>query len=108
MDGLKANHFPENFIPAGKENAIFQKDLAFVLNVDIRTCRKLVEQARRRGSPVCSCSRGYYMPRTAGEAAEYVHAQKARIRTAQTVLKPVEEFVKNEKASTPELFGVDG
>lgn len=108
MEVLKANHFIENFIPDGKENRITQKDLAYVLDVDLRTCRKLVEQARRRGVPICSSTRGYYLPKTAAEAAEYIHTQKARIRTSKAVLKPVEEFVKKEKASKPELFGVDG
>lgn len=55
------NDYILGFIPNGKENAISNKQLACRMNVDTRTVRKLVEEARQRGNPICSGDEGYWI-----------------------------------------------
>lgn len=54
----------EDFIPKGYENAISRSELARLLNVDDRTLRDMVENARAHGTPILNMQdgKGYFIP----------------------------------------------
>lgn len=58
----------------GKENAIPARELAAVLNCDIRTVAELVQKERREGKPICAMCRGrsgYYLAANQDELDGY-------------------------------------
>lgn len=56
----------------GAENAQTAKALAAALGLsDVRSVTRQVECERLRGIPICACSGGYYLPRSATELASY-------------------------------------
>lgn len=64
-----------DYLLPGKENARTGKDLANVLNCDVRDISAKVERERRKGQPIiASCdpeNPGYYLAATAEELQEY-------------------------------------
>lgn len=76
----------EQFIPNGASHAISQKRLAYILQCSLRDVRLMVEQARRRGVPICSSCDGthggYFMPLSQAEAKGYIFMQNHRIESA--------------------------
>ncbi len=86
-----------DFIPDGKKNAISMADLAAATNLDTRTVRALVHNARSKGAVICStCDNdngGYYMPLDVSEAMPYYKQQLSRIRSANTALAAVAEYI---------------
>ena len=69
----------------GKENARTASELAQLTGLTPREVTRLIEQARRRGAPICasgdnSC-RGYYKAATPAELAQYTRALNRRLHT---------------------------
>lgn len=87
------------FIPRGINNAITQSDLSSVLNIDKRTIRAMVYQARKNGTVICSTpdseSGGYYLPESPKEAVPYVKFQQARIHSATEALRSAVKYVED-------------
>lgn len=54
----------EDFIPDGHENTISRRELARLLNVDDRTLRDMIEDARARGTAILNMQdgKGYFIP----------------------------------------------
>lgn len=58
----------------GKENARTARELAAVLNCDIRTVAELVQKERREGKPICAMCQGrsgYYLAADQDELDNY-------------------------------------
>lgn len=89
-----------NFIPKGRENAIFMNELAKNTGLDKRTVRKLVFNARVSGKVICSTSEkdtgGYYLPLNAEKAQPYYRQQLARINSATAALQSVINYIGGE------------
>lgn len=100
-DFLKKDIDLTELIPTGRANAISMRELSERLNVDTRTTRALIQQARANGAAICSDweNGGYYMPLHVGEAIAYLNQQRARIKSAEAALKGVEKYL--------QLFAVD-
>ena len=69
----------------GKENARTASELAQLTGLTPREVTRLIEQARRRGEPICasgdnSC-RGYYKAATPAELAQYTRSLNRRLHT---------------------------
>ncbi len=62
-------------LKVGKENAITGKDLAALLNCDIREITAHIEAERRAGQPICASAAGshggYYLAANDEELQEY-------------------------------------
>lgn len=87
-----------DFIPTGKDNAISCRALAARAGLSERDVQEAVLHARADGNPICSGSRGYFMPRDAAEALSYLCAQVNRIRSGTLALRSVRDFVRREGA----------
>ncbi|MBR5088289.1 MAG: hypothetical protein IK093_02565 [Ruminiclostridium sp.] len=86
------------FLPVGIENAISQEELSIRTGRTKRENRAAILEARSKGVPICSAEEGYWIARTADEAARYYRRQMARIITGFVALKPIKRFIVNEGA----------
>lgn len=91
------NDYILGFIPNGKENAISNKQLAYRMNVDTRTVRKLIEEARQRGNPICSGDEGYWIgdkediKRTLKRLYSQIRMMNCTIKGLELALSDVDE-----------------
>lgn len=90
----------------GKENARTGKDLANVLNCDVREISARVEKERRQGQPIiASCDPeqpGYYLAETAEEVQQYcarLHHRAGEIfKTRRALLKAAHSLPPEQEA----------
>ena len=78
------------YLRHGEQNAVSMAELARLLNISPRACRRAVEAERLTGKLILSSERGYFLPGE-GETgcAEIVRFQRrtaARIRASQAIL----------------------
>ena len=94
---MKKDNLTE-LITIGRANAISMLELSERLNVDARTTRALIQQARANGAAICSDweNGGYYMPLNVDEARAYLNQQRARIRSANAALRGVRDFIRGD------------
>ena len=92
-----------DFIPHGRKNAISGVDLQTVLNLDSRTVKKMIADARLNGAVICSIldrdNGGYFLPKSPDEAIEYVRTEQKRIESAKRALEAAEKYI-----SSPEEY----
>lgn len=86
------------FIPRGRDNMISGSDLAQLTQLDSRTVKQLIANARTKGKVICSSLEGnrggYFIPDSPEEAVEYVRTERSRISSAIAALRPAEEYIK--------------
>lgn len=84
-------------IPHGKNKALSMKEISVRAGTDLRTTRKMVEIARKKGVPLCSdCDRsggGYYFPTDVSEALPCRQQMRARISSGVQSLKAIEKYI---------------
>jgi biotin operon repressor len=56
----------------GKENAIVSKQLKSLVGTKRSEVCRIVSRLRREGVPICSCSNGYFYPRSYSEVLDVV------------------------------------
>ena len=76
---LKDNHI-------GIENRIYGKQLAVMFNVDGTEIRRLVNEARSEGIPICSCDKGYFYSELPSDILKTVNSLTGRIAKMQTAI----------------------
>jgi hypothetical protein len=94
-----------DYLSPGKANAKSQKYLAGVTGLSPREVRRAIFNARKAGALICStcdADGGYFLadPDNPTDAAQYVRMQKSRIKSAQTAIKAVADFVKQANSDT--------
>ncbi len=82
-----------DLIPHGEENAVSMKTLASVLNIECRSVRQMVLDARIKGAVICSSSAGYFQPETHEELFRYVQIVKAQERSKYRALISAEKVL---------------
>lgn len=95
-----------DYLTTGKENAKTARDLAYMLNCDVRDITQGIEHERREGQPICaSCDPehpGYYLAETADEVNGYcqkLHKRAGEIyKTRQALLKTAENMSSGQEA----------
>ena len=70
-----------DYIPTGEANAISNKQVAVLAKCTPREVRRLVEQARQEGEPICSCDNGYFIAETADELRRMLRKHYHQINT---------------------------
>ena len=85
-----------DLIPLGAENAIPCRSLADRAGISQREVQEAVLQARANGVPICSGSRGYFLPRNAEEAFIYFCSQLNRLRSGSLCLRSVRDYIQRE------------
>lgn len=82
LDELRQEHGGITAIlPAGKEYAVTAKQLTSILGVsEQRVITLMIERERLNGSPICACTRGYYLPNAPEELKKYLREFRSRHR----------------------------
>ena len=90
-----------DLIPTGRGNAISMKDLARILEVDVRGVRQLVHNARNDGEVICGTESGYYQPATKEELRDYIALAQSRafscLRSLKAARKLLSEMEKKDE-----------
>ena len=86
-----------DYIPAGKENAIPRHELARVLGLTDRACRKAIEEARDRGELICNDGdgQGYYMASDLTQIARQYRVDRARALSILKRLKTMRRMLRD-------------
>ena len=86
-----------DYIPVGKENAIPRADLARVLGLTDRACRKAIEEARERGELICNdCDgQGYYLASDIGQIERQYRVDRARALAVLKRLKTMRRMLRD-------------
>lgn len=76
-----------SFILTGSDHARTAETISQIANLSRRTVTLQIEEARRRGTLICSSDRGYWLPETPAEARHTVAKLRRRavnqLQTAQ-------------------------
>lgn len=64
----------------GKEKAVSSAYLQNKLSISSRTIRKIVNQLRNEGIPICSDEKGYYYAKDTDEVINSIYQMTSRIR----------------------------
>lgn len=101
----------------GAENARTGKELATLLNCDIRTVTEQIERERREGHPICAASRenaGYYLATNRDELATYcdrLHRRAAELyktrRALLNVLRQLPDCIGDREHGTEKEHSSD-
>lgn len=83
-------------IPIGVANAIKQKELAAITGLSEREVRAAVLSARRKGVPICSGDKGYWIPLDVDEAMIGYRALLSRIMTGFVAICPLKDYIRRE------------
>ena len=76
---LKDNHI-------GIENRINGKKLAVMFDLHDKDIRRLVNEARSEGVPICSCDKGYFYSELPSDILKTVNSLTGRIAKMQTAI----------------------
>lgn len=83
----------------GAENARTGKELAAMLNLNIRDITLQIEVERREGQPICAATGdrpGYFLPATVDELSKYCDALKGRaievFKTRQALIRVLKQL----------------
>lgn len=80
------------FLMTGTENGQTMHDLCAALSLNGRQFRRLVEQERRSGIPICSDPvAGYYLAANQYEVARFVRQMRGRAKEILTTAAAVEK-----------------
>lgn len=79
-----------DYILTGEKNAISNKQVAVLAKCTPREVRRLVEQARQEGEPICSCDNGYFIAETADELRRMLRKHYHQINTMIATAKGLE------------------
>ena len=83
----------------GEQNATPAKDLAKILNIEVRDVMHIIRGERLTGEPICSNNKGYYIAADnndlEGTIKRLYKQGKETIRVAETMRKYHEQGAKN-------------
>lgn len=84
-----------DYLSAGHDRAITQRNLEAILHIPGRTIRHMIETERRAGVPICSDNRaggaGYYLAADETELAQFVGSMRRRAEQILQTAAAVEE-----------------
>ncbi|MCM1221039.1 MAG: hypothetical protein NC548_41805 [Lachnospiraceae bacterium] len=63
----------------GKKAPVCGSTIASVFSISQVAVRKLINEARSAGDPICSCGKGYYIPNDKSEIKETIDSIEGRI-----------------------------
>jgi biotin operon repressor len=86
-----------DYIPVGKENAIPRHDLARVLGLTDRACRKAIEEARDRGELIVNDGdgEGYYLACDIDQIESQYRKDRARALSVLKRLKTMRRMLRD-------------
>lgn len=70
---LKQNHI-------GRDNAVKSKDLECLFSITGSELRRIVNDSRANGIPICSCRKGYFYAATNEETSATIRQLESRIK----------------------------
>lgn len=69
------------------------KELAILFGVKEPTIRKIINEYRSEGIPVCSCNKGYYYSETAEDIVRTIASLKRRVGSIQKAIDGLQSCV---------------
>jgi biotin operon repressor len=75
-----------NYIVTNKGNVNSAKTLGLKFGLADGTIRKIINEARSNGCPICSCHRGYYYSEKAEDIENTIRSLKHRILGIQNAI----------------------
>ena len=87
----------ENHIPIGKENAMYQSEIATMLDIKPSMVKALVRQARQEGIVISSGSNGYWIADSGEDERAFLNRSKKNAFTRLKTVKAMEEASKIPK-----------
>jgi len=88
--------FIADFLHRGEANATTKRELRNIIHLPERTIRLMVQDERRRGIPILSGQRGYWLAESADEIRQFYRNMTARAdeirRSAACVLMALPDF----------------
>jgi len=76
------------YLLAGKQNAISLSELSKITGMPERSLKKAVLDERLTGILILSSDQGYYLPDSIDDIREYVKTRRAYLKTAGKALLP--------------------
>lgn len=76
----------------GKAKAVFSKELERFFHCKGTEIRRMVNELRTKGVPICSCSRGYYYAESRSDIEEtiaHLDGRVSKIKAAQDGLREI-------------------
>jgi len=68
----------QELLSVGAENARTGKQLAYILDCDIRDITRVVERERRAGAPICAGPEGYWLAASRADMQAYCNRLRKR------------------------------
>ena len=100
-DYLKENH-------AGKENAVFSKELEQRFSLSDRSLRRVISALRKDGCPICSGCTGYYMGKTRKDADHTANWLKEMAGGIADAGKNMEQIAAEEPSEMKIIIMIEG
>ena len=100
-DYLKENH-------AGKENAVFSKELEQRFALSDRSLRRVISALRKEGCPICSGCTGYYMGKTRKDADHTANWLKEMAGGIADAGKNMEQIAAEEPSEMKIIIMIEG
>lgn len=82
-----------DFLRVGVENAVPLRQLKATTGLKGRTIRKMIEGERRRGTPILSGQRGYFLAENTAEAKRFIGSMCHRARQIMSNARAVAKAV---------------
>lgn len=79
----------------GEENAITQREITKLTDIQPRDTRLILERLRKSGIVVCAGNRGRFFPETLDELEHYVKRIQANVRNQCIALAPARRLLKD-------------
>lgn len=91
------------WIPLGENNAISMTQLAEKCEIDERTLRHWIFEARKDGTVICSSDLGYFFPADSEELISYFRRAEARERSCAISLHSVRKMIRDLQLDLTEV-----
>ena len=79
----------------GRSNAVFSKELERLFHCKGAEIRRIVNELRSKGVPICSCNKGYYYAESASDIEETIAHLDGRISKIKAAQDGLREILKN-------------
>ena len=79
---------------SGRKNPISGREIAGAFGVSGFEVRKLVNDARRNGDPICSTNKGYYISVDKTEISEQIASMRGRIAVMEGAISGLEKYLR--------------
>ena len=74
----------------GRDSPVCSNELSAAFQVPQSMIRRMINKERSNGSPICSCSRGYYVVTDDAEIKHTINSMRSRMKKMESAIKGLE------------------